>query len=271
MVTVGHVSRVSPAWLRLREPADATARSAELAVLRQLSDPALIWDLGCGTGSMFRWLAPRIPVRQHWIFCDRDGELLRQARIDATIDGLTIQTRQCDATLLTASDLRGASLVTCSALLDLLTVEEIERIATACVGAGCPALLTITVTGQVRLSPPHPLDTEFEAAFNAHQRRVTGGRRLLGPDAVVAAADAFTRRGARVTMRPSPWCLDAGSPELLAQWFAGWVAAACEQRADLTPAADAYTAQRLESLAAQQLSAVVQHADLLAIPATAMQ
>jgi hypothetical protein len=58
-------------------------------------------------------------------------------------------------------------------------------------------------------------------------------------------------------------------PDLLAQWFGGWVDAACEQWPDLAAVAVAYTKQRMESLAAKQLSAVTQHADLLAIPAAA--
>ena len=59
--------RVSPAWLALREPADAAARAADLvdelrpAICRRRR--SVIHDLGCGTGSMGRWLAPRCPAR----------------------------------------------------------------------------------------------------------------------------------------------------------------------------------------------------------------
>ncbi len=47
----------------------------------------------------------------------------------AAADGspVTVQTREADITRLTAADLAGASLVTASALLDLLTVDEVER------------------------------------------------------------------------------------------------------------------------------------------------
>ena len=54
--------RVSSQWLRLREPADAAARSPDLARrpsrLPGRRDPVVVHDLGCGSGSMGRWLAP---------------------------------------------------------------------------------------------------------------------------------------------------------------------------------------------------------------------
>lgn len=252
-MTLDQIPRVSSGWLRLREPADATARSAELAALVAPEDPAVIWDLGSGTGSMGRWLAPLLPVKQHWVLCDRDDELLEQACLEAASVEATVETRRCDVTRLTADDLRGAGLVTCSALLDLLTAQEIDRIAAACVGAQCPALLTLTVIGRVELTPAHPLDAHFEAAFNAHQRR----RSKSGPDAVDAVVEAFTRRGAATLLRPSPWRLEPG--ELLAEWLAGWVGAACEQQPDLAGLAGPYLRER-----EAPLSAVIHHSDLLA-------
>ena len=75
--------RVSPEWLDLREPADAAARSAELAgrLARQLpaTGPLVIHDLGGGSGAMGRWLAPRLPGPQHWVLHDRDADLLERA------------------------------------------------------------------------------------------------------------------------------------------------------------------------------------------------
>src|SRR5207249_1472200 len=66
----GRMTRVSAAWLGLREPADAAARAAELVepVRRRLAvtPRAVVHDLGSGTGSMGRWLAPRLPGPQRW-------------------------------------------------------------------------------------------------------------------------------------------------------------------------------------------------------------
>jgi hypothetical protein len=249
-----------PQWLSLRESADAAARSVELVdlLLPCLPDSELvIRDLGCGTGSMGRWLAGQLPGPQRWILHDRDPGLLALAVASLR----TATAEQCDITRLCASDLAGTSLVTGSALLDLLTADEVVGLASACVEAGCPALFTVSVVGRVELTPADPLDAEFSAAFNAHQRRTTDGRRLLGPDAVDVAVHAFERLGALVYRRPSPWRL--GQATLTAEWLKGWVVTACEQQPDLAASAEAYVRRRLE---VGELRAVVHHSDLLALP-----
>src|SRR5439155_20047750 len=108
-------------------------------------------------------------------------------------------------------DLAGTSLLTTSAFLDLLTREQIDDLAAACAEAGCPALLTLSVTGEVEFTPGEPLDAEFTAAFIAHQRRAG----LLGPDAITAADDAFERHGARVHRARCPCGLGPDHPALI--------------------------------------------------------
>jgi hypothetical protein len=210
----------------------------------------VIHDLGGGSGAMGRWLAPRLPGPQHWVVHDRDEGLLELA-------ASTFETRRSDITRLTQDDLAGASLVTASALLDLLTRDELDWTLGACTGR--PLLLTLTVVGRVSLSPAEPLDARIGAAFNDHQRR--GG--LLGPDAVAGALEAM---GAEVIVRPSPWRLDAAHADLMVEWFGGWVAAACEQEPALAAHAVAYRDRRLAQAAAGQLAVTVDHADLLALP-----
>jgi SAM-dependent methyltransferase len=68
-------------WLTLREPCDDAARSVALA--RRLADrlprrPRLL-DLGAGTGSLFRFLAPIVGRGQDWILVDSDAALLDDA------------------------------------------------------------------------------------------------------------------------------------------------------------------------------------------------
>ncbi|WP_344942307.1 SAM-dependent methyltransferase [Sphaerisporangium flaviroseum] len=273
--------RYAPEWLALREAADAAARAPELldplrAYLAAVapSGGPVIRDLGCGTGAMGRWLSGRLPGPQRWILHDQDPELLAHAAAGAygpAADGgpVTAEAEQGDVTRLRAEELAGTSLLTASALLDLLTAEEVDELAEACAGARCPALLTISVLGRVELDPADPLDSEIAAAFDAHQRRVTGGRRLLGPDAVEVAAAAFARRGAVVHTRPSPWRLGADQAALTAEWLRGWVGAACEQRPDLTAHAQDYLRRRLDTCAAGGLRVVVHHDDLLALPSPA--
>ena len=252
--------RVSPAWLELREPADAAARSEELvARLRGRLAPGelVVHDLGGGSGSMGRWLAPRLPGPQHWVVHDRDPDLLELA-VAGVPDGVVVEARHADITRLDPGDLAGASVVVASALLDLLTGDELASMLRAC--AGRPLLLALTVVGRVELTPAHPLDARLGAAFDAHQRR--DGR--LGPDAVAAAVACLA--GAEHEIRPSPWRLGPADAGLMAEWLDGWIAAACEQEPALAAEASAYRDRRHVQLAAGELSAVVDHADLLVLP-----
>lgn len=281
-MSLSGTARFPAQWLELRESADAAARAAGLldplrgylAGAPRPGGRVVVRDLGCGTGSMARWLPAQLPGPQHWIMHDRDPDLLAQAAArtgGAAADGspVTAATQRRDVTDLRAADLAGTSLVTASALLDLLTGAEVDELAAACVGAGCPALLSLSVVGDVELTPADPLDGELADAFNAHQRRVVGERRLLGPDAVDAAADAYARRGAVVRTHPSPWRLGADQSALMAEWLRGWVGAACEQRPALAAAAAAYRHRRLAACEAGELRVVVQHRDLLALPRAA--
>ncbi|MCT2583424.1 class I SAM-dependent methyltransferase [Actinophytocola gossypii] len=256
-------TQFAPEWLALREDADAAARAEDLLepLRSHLIPPLVVRDLGCGTGAMGRWLAPRLPGEQRWLLTDRDPALLAQAAGSLPVPAVAILR---DLTDLTAADLAGASLVTASALLDLLTADEVDALAAACVAAGCPALLTLTVVGRVELEPADPLDANLTAAFNAHQRRTVTGRRLLGPDAADVAAAAFDRRGAVVHRRSSPWRLGPDRRELTARWLRGWVDAAEEQEPGL--AVDAYLHRRLAACEAGELRATIHHEDLLALP-----
>ena len=266
------VVRVSDTWLALREPADAVARARELVDYLE-RDPGgwVIHDLGGGTGAMGRWLAPRLCGPQHWVIHDRDEDLLACAGVEPpgpAADGaaVIVAARRSDITRLQPRELADATLITASALLDMLTEAELASVIAACVGAGCPVLLTLSVVGRVDITPPELLDRRVAAAFNAHQRRTTERGRLLGPGAVAFAVEEFGRHGSEVLVRPSPWRLGPEQADLTAEWFKGWVGAAGEQEPDLAREIDAYTYRRLAQLSTGQLTATVDHADLLVRP-----
>jgi hypothetical protein len=266
-------TRVSRQWLALREPADAAARARDLVELltSQAPDRWVIHDLGSGTGAMGRWLAPLLPGRQHWVMYDRDADLLAHAATDLpgpAADGapVTTEARRSDITRLGPPDLAGATLVAASALLDMLTEDELARVVAVCASARCPVLLTLTVIGRIGLTPADPLDARVAAAFNAHQRRETERGRLLGPDATAFASEEFRQLGAEVLVRDSPWQLGVSHSDLAVAWFTGWVRAACEQRVELATETDGYTRQRLAQATAGVLAVTVGHADLLVLP-----
>jgi trans-aconitate methyltransferase len=282
-MAIAKAPRYSSTWLELREAADAEARAVDLAeqVSRQLagSAPLVVHDLGCGTGSMARWLSPRLPGPQQWVLHDRDPDLLDLATETLLAGGIAAKPVLGDLTAITAADLAGGSLVTASALLDLLTAEDMDGLARACTTAGVPALLTLTVVGRIDLVPWEPLDNVLCDAFNDHLRGgaahqqthlAEGARRPLGPGSADAAAEAFRRHGATVLVRETPWRLGAAHADLIAEWLNGFVPAAAKQLpgggSDLNNCVDSYLARRLGQAAAGELRVTVEHVDLLAVP-----
>lgn len=268
-------STFAPEWLSLREEADAEARStAPLDPLRvhltgrgSRADrpPLRIADLGCGTGSQGRWLAPRLPGPQSWSLYDLDSNLLDLAGASMPVtgaDGSEVGARMYrrDLRSLTARDLAEVDLVTGSALLDLLSFDEVAALTRAVTGADGAALFTLSVTGRVELFPSDPADAAVNSAFNDHQRR----RGALGPDAVVVMTELFERSGYRVSTFPSPWRLCPERVPLTLAWLSGRVEAAVEMEPGRVPGD--YLHRRLAQCERGELGAVVHHTDLLALP-----
>jgi hypothetical protein len=264
----------SATWLSLREPVDARSRSfglaADAAATLAGSREVTVHDLGSGTGSFARWLAPRLTARQRWVLHDRDLDLLGQvaANPPRTAQGALVpfSTRWGELADLRPSNLADASLVTSSAMLDVLTREEVEHVVALLAAVRKPALFSLTVTGQVRLSPSEPLDDEVRRAFNSHQRRAVEGRHLLGPDAAAALTAAARARRLHVTAKRTPWVLLPSDGQLLGEWFRGWIDAAVEADPSLARDVDAYRRRRLGQLRSRRLRVWVDHVDLLVRP-----
>ena len=268
---------VSADWLALRAAADDAARSPALAArLAGLlgAGRLVVHDLGSGDGAMVRWLAPRLGGPQTWMLHDADAGILARADLHSTADGagrpITATARIGTLADLPRDAFAGADAVTASALLDVLTLSEVERVVAACVAASVPALFSLTVTGSVRLQPADAADRVFEAAFDDHQRRPARGRAtsepLLGPDAVPVVAALFAAAGWNVIVEPSPWLLAADDAALIGEWLDGWIDAAVEQQPELAEAAAQVRLRRRAQAAAGLLNVTVSHEDLLAWP-----
>lgn len=275
---MSEVLEVSADWLALREREDAGARSRRLARLAAglVAGPFTVHDLGSGTGSMMRWLAPQLPGPQTWVLHDWNAELTAHATEaepprDRIGRPIAVSSRVTPLDRLAPADLAGAGLVTASALLDVVTAQEVHAIVDACVAVGAPAFLSLSVTGDVELRPWDPRDIRFARAFNEHQRREVDGRRLLGRFGAPIVRGLFGRAGWHVRTALTTWRLDAREPRLLAEWFDGWADAALEQaevdgdRALLAEAGD-YRELRRDQQQRGRLSAVVYHLDVLAWP-----
>ncbi|MEY9951806.1 SAM-dependent methyltransferase [Leifsonia sp. EB34] len=282
------VLEVSADWLALREAEDARARSRRLAHLAAglaagaagdlpaRTRALTVHDLGSGTGSMMRWLAPQLPGPQNWVLHDWNAGLTARAvgaapPHDRAGRPIAVDARVTPLDGLTAADLAGADLVTASALLDVVTAPEAHAVVDACVGVGAPVFLPLSVTGDVEVRPWDPRDIRFARAFNEHQRREVDGRRLLGRFGAPIVRGLFARAGWHVRTALTTWRLDRRDPRLLGEWFDGWVDAAAEQAQvdrdrSLLDQAVAYRELRGGQQRNGGLSAVVYHLDVLAWP-----
>ena len=268
------VIQVSPDWLALREAEDARARSLDLA--RALPDilpagPLTVHDLGSGTGAMMRWLAPLLPGPQTWVLHDWNASLTAQAfegprPRDLHGAPVALRTRVDQLDRLDAGALAGASLVTASALLDVLTASEAHAIVDACVAAGVPVLLSLSVTGDVDVRPWDARDRRVAEAFNAHQRRSVQDRGLLGRYGAPIVHGLFRLAGWNVRTALTTWRLSDAEPQLLNEWFDGWLGAAEDQSPELAARIAGYRELRMSQAARGELSAVVYHRDVLAWP-----
>ena len=259
-------------WLGLRVQADNAARALTADTLlprlrrdlvtRGAEDSGVeVIDLGSGTGANQRWLAPRLPFGQSWLLIDQDEPLQRHHQ------PLPPQTRlvTADVGILTSILERPvkAQLVTCSALLDVLTQDQLGAISSALAAAQQPALFSLTVTGAMTLSPSHSLDSRLRHAFNDHQR--SGGR--AGPDAVQTLTRTLAATGFRHWVTETPWLLDRHTDtEFVNQFLTDRVAAAVAQDPGLNSVGAVWLAERLAQLDEHVLEISVGHCDLLVLP-----
>lgn len=275
--------RISADWLTLREAADAAARESTrgpVADLLSARRPRRIVDVGCGTGSGGRWLQDQLVGDEEWVLLDHDPDLLAATarRLRARGAKGPISTRcddvaGLDAILATAQT---PTLVIASALLDLLTAAQIERLVAAAARHRTPMLLALTVTGGLSADPRHPDDQLVAGAFDRHQRR--GGR--CGPQAATTLEQAADSRGLRVDRLQTPWVLDASGgadAALLEQLVPDRARAAAEELAGGSAgAADAtdetagdperarrWGEERLAQIRAGGLRLQIDHVDLL--------
>lgn len=256
-------------WLALREPADHRARALSLVQrLRAWSGPRSplnVLDLGAGTGSNLRFLAPLLPGAQHWTLVDHDAALL--ARVTAEVPGLTWRGIQADLSEWPRFMVDPTpDLVSASALLDLVPAAWLDSLVAACRSGGAACLMALSYDGSVAWSAPDPDDAAVLAAVNAHQERDKGLGAALGPQAPEQLAARFGAAGYAVWVEPSPWDLGRETAALAEALVDGWVGAACEQLPEASVRFRAWGGRRCADLRAGRTRVRVGHRDLLALP-----
>jgi hypothetical protein len=268
----------SAAWLRQREPFDRAARAkaaqqlqlpAWLAALRPGSAPWRIIDLGSGSGANLRALTPLLPGRQQWLLVDRDSALLADAH--TRLPRADSRTLRLDlASELDALPIAQATLVTASALLDLVSESWLQRLLAACMQARVGLHFALSVDGRQRWSPALGGDALARRLFAQHQSRDKGlGGPALGPRAPARAARLLRAGGYRVRSAPSDWWIDGNSGQAaLAMQRAmidGIADAACEQQPGKAAAVRDWQSRR--HALAPHATLCVGHTDLIAAPA----
>lgn len=262
-------------WLALREAADFAARSpvltkALVAHLPASEGPLRILDLGTGTGSNIRYLAPVLGPPQDWLAVDRDARLLAAvaARSATLAPRIRVATRLMDLGRLDATEIfEGRHLVTASALLDLVSDGWLARLASQCRRAGAMALFTITYNGRNECDPRDPDDERVFELFNRHQLTDKGlGGPAVGPRGAETARRHFRDAGYGVTVEPSDWNVGPEEREFQRRLIDGWAYAAAEMAAAERSRIEAWRERRLRHVLAGRSRVIVGHDDLLANP-----
>lgn len=288
-------------WLDLREPFDAWARSEALAaaLLARLPTRPRLLDLGAGTGSLFRWLAPRIGRAQAWTLVDADREMTEAAfdtiadRAEAVGLKVTFPARRTllvhapggawrvEALIADLADapgnlpLQNADAVLSSALVDLVSRRWLEGMAAV---LRVPFYAALCVDGREGFTPPHAGDAWVAAGFRRDQRRDKGFLGVaLGPLAPGGIAEVFAARGFAVESAVSDWVVRSrgGEPlpgarnqaaRFLTELVLGHAEAAARQDRRNAGRIEAWREARLDQIADRRLNVRVGHRDVLALP-----
>lgn len=244
-------------WLSLREPADRSARDPALrhAAATAAGSDALIVDLGCGTGSTLRAMGQELPPGARWVLVDNDPDLLEHA---ASLAPAQTETHRANLADIGALPIEHATLVTASALLDLVSDQWIRSLANTLT---VPFYAALTYNGEMRWSPSDPRDDAITEAFNRHQHSDKGFGVALGPDAATRAPEIFAEAGWRVIEGDSPWRLGNGLTDLHQELVRGIAGAARD-------AGEAGAMEWGEDRVAwaEHTSCVVGHTDMVAFP-----
>ena len=260
------MSGFTAAWLALREPADVAARSGEVTATVVASlvgrTPLRGVDLGSGTGSNIRYLAPRLPTCD-WRLVDNDAALLNVARHalngqNSPDTSINIEARVADLQTLDGDVLEGCALVTASALLDLVSESWLARLVSLARDAGSDVLMALNYDGRIVCSPPERDDD----LVNRHQVTDKGFGPALGPSAGIRAEALLRDAGYRVCRATSDWVLGAEHAELQRQLIEGWAHAAIELAPEMSPRIQSWTARRLVHVSSGASHLVVGHDDV---------
>jgi hypothetical protein len=268
-------------WLAAREAADHRARSRELteelnqwlllhydSLPPEIHCPVQIVDIGTGRGSNALFLVPFLQVPQTWLALDQDAALLREARqrvdiLDVPFETTTVQLSPENMEQHLPAEV---SLITASALIDLVSEPWLKTLSQAAAHRKSAMLIVLSYAGHFEVSPGHPDDELLRNLVNQHQHGDKGTGTALGPEAPIVLRDLLTQEGYRVKLAESPWTLSSGDQALVGMLMQGWTDAAIEQSPTDRDRLNRWLDTRNRQLSEGKLTVVVRHLDLLALP-----
>ena len=293
------MSGFSAEWLALREPVDHRSRNLALQAqviqfLGQIKaiDPGSIHitDLGSGTGSNLRALAPYLGLKQSWTLVDYDADLLRSARASLIAWADNVVNLNEGESEFTASDIihpltitknsntiaiefkcadlvhdyqtildKPADLITSAAFFDLVAESWLTEF---CAALTKPLYTVLTYDGKETWGSPNVLDADVLRAFHAHQSTDKGFGAALGPKAAEHLQSLLQGRGFITICAPSPWCMNYRDRALIEQLAQGTASAVREMGKLANGAIDEW-----EQARSQASYCEIGHIDLFAYPA----
>lgn len=258
-------------WLALRERADESARDKSL--LPQIPIPGReefrVLDLGAGTGSNLRYLAPRLRTlgasSQNWILVDDDPSLLEGASFSAGDLHIKKENLNLAQHIPDFQETRPA-LITASAFFDLVSEDWLARFATHCAAARVPAgLFALNVDERMNWDPDDPMDDEIRELFHRHMQSDKGFGRALGPRGPIVLEHAFAAAGYQVRSGDSAWQLLPNDIDMQRALLKFYTTAAMEAAPSEASRIDKWSARRADLIVAGKSHLTVGHRDVLVL------
>jgi hypothetical protein len=154
-----------------------------------------------------------------------------------------------------------ADLVTCSALLDLVSDAWCRRLIEVAARPGHALLAALTYDGRMRWAMADPADAAMVRLVNQHHRSDKGFGPALGPEAVACFEGIVGETGGSSVSGESDWVLGPDEAALQATLLPMWADAARQIAPEEAQQIEAWLARRLETVTTIGSLLVVGHRD----------
>ena len=257
----------SASWLDLREPYDHGARAP--VPRRAFCDwldqhpQTVIADLGGGTGSTARALAPDCRLKPNWLIIENDRCLIEEGQNrDARLEYIRADLTSGLTTII--PEIAGA--ITCSALIDLVSALWLRELVTLAVQRRLPLYVALSYDGGMRWRPGDLFDRRIKTLFNAHQQRDKGFGPALGPGAATELLCLLAGAGGKIIQGRSDWVFTPQDQAIQIELLDGYRQASHEMDPAQTGEIGGWHAARLSRIERGQSRHMVGHTDILWLP-----